>query len=192
LHRATAFWLSIQSGYYDFTQKAKDAEAIRSLTKQDIIDFHKQYLDPSSPTRAKVSLMMRSQHIPVPPEALVSLSAELEKRGITPDPEAFGKFMETKPDLPSLHKFSDAWLTEKKASEQDKTELLALIDAVQTRTPVGKGVKLVEDLDAFKATLTPGPYAEPIEDYKGALYLASTMAWGVDESCRRSDFSSKL
>lgn len=122
--------------------------------------------------------MMQSQHIPVPPEALASLSAELEKRGIAPDPEAFGAFMETKPDLPALRTFSEDYLTEKHASDKDKADLLAMIDAVRVQTPLGEGVNLVEDLDAFKKNLVPGPHAEPIQDYKGALGLTANLSEG--------------
>ncbi|KAI5279282.1 Insulinase (Peptidase M16), partial [Ascosphaera aggregata] len=51
-------WSHIGSEYYDFLQHEEDAEQVRFLTKQSMIDFYRQYIDPASSSRAKVSIHM--------------------------------------------------------------------------------------------------------------------------------------
>ncbi|KAI5302635.1 Insulinase (Peptidase M16), partial [Ascosphaera pollenicola] len=52
------FWTHIGSEYYDFLQHEEDAAHVRALTKQAMIDFYRQYIDPASNTRAKLSIHM--------------------------------------------------------------------------------------------------------------------------------------
>ncbi|PGH09771.1 insulysin [Blastomyces parvus] len=55
------FWSHIGSEYYDFTQHDTDAEKVSKLTKEDMIGFYRQYIDPESPTRAKLSIHLNAQ-----------------------------------------------------------------------------------------------------------------------------------
>lgn len=55
------FWSHIGSEYFDFTQHEKDAESLETLTKQEMIDFYRQYIDPQSPSRAKLSVHLKAQ-----------------------------------------------------------------------------------------------------------------------------------
>jgi len=55
------FWSHIDSGYFDFVQHETDAEAIESLSKSEMVDFFQQYIDPRSPSRAKLSVHMKAQ-----------------------------------------------------------------------------------------------------------------------------------
>jgi insulysin len=55
------FWLHISSEYYDFLQHETDAAAIRNLTKADMVEFFKRYIDPLSPSRAKLSIYLNAQ-----------------------------------------------------------------------------------------------------------------------------------
>ncbi|KAM5441709.1 metalloprotease [Microsporum ferrugineum] len=68
------FWSHIGSEYFDFTQHEVDAAALDELTKDDIIAFYRQYIDPNSPTRAKLSVHMKAQ-------ASASLVASAEQKG---------------------------------------------------------------------------------------------------------------
>ncbi|KAK2749559.1 Insulinase (Peptidase M16) [Onygenales sp. PD_40] len=55
------YWSHIGSEYFDFVQHEKDAETLDTLTKSDMIEFYRQYIDPQSPTRAKLSIYMNAQ-----------------------------------------------------------------------------------------------------------------------------------
>ncbi|KKZ60738.1 insulysin [[Emmonsia] crescens] len=55
------YWSHIGSEYFDFAQHETDAETVAALTKADIVEFYRQYIDPQSPTRAKISVHMNAQ-----------------------------------------------------------------------------------------------------------------------------------
>jgi insulysin len=55
------FWTHIGSEYFNFLQHEIDAAAVRALTKPDIVAFYRQYIDPSSASRAKISIHLNAQ-----------------------------------------------------------------------------------------------------------------------------------
>ncbi|WEW56245.1 metalloprotease [Emydomyces testavorans] len=55
------YWAHIGSEYYDFLQHETDAEAVRPLTKAEIMAFYREYIDPQSPSRAKLAVHMKAQ-----------------------------------------------------------------------------------------------------------------------------------
>ncbi|KAJ9302927.1 hypothetical protein DTO271G3_301 [Paecilomyces variotii] len=90
------YWSHIGSEYFDFLQNEVDAARVRGLSKQEMIEFYRQYIDPQSPTRAKVSIHLNAQAGEAAknadPQELKSkfislLGAQLEAAGFTADPE---------------------------------------------------------------------------------------------------------
>ncbi|KAJ9144507.1 putative Metalloprotease [Pleurostoma richardsiae] len=62
LEQETArFWTHITSEMFDFEQVHRDVENLEPLTKNDILEFFNQYIDPSSPTRVKLSVHLIAQ-----------------------------------------------------------------------------------------------------------------------------------
>jgi insulysin len=55
------FWSHIATGYFDFLQREIDAATIETLRKPDMIDFYRQYIDPASEMRAKLSVHLNAQ-----------------------------------------------------------------------------------------------------------------------------------
>lgn len=55
------FWMHVSSEYYDFLQHETDVAALKDLTKEDMLQFFQQYIDPSSPTRGKLSIYLTAQ-----------------------------------------------------------------------------------------------------------------------------------
>ena len=51
-------WGHISNEYFDFQQKERDVEHIKPLAKSDLIQFFKDYIHPTSPHRAKLSVHM--------------------------------------------------------------------------------------------------------------------------------------
>ena len=65
LHQETSrLWAYISSEYYDFWQRDKEAEHIRSLSKSAMIEFFNHYIHPTSQNRAKLSIHMVAQATP--------------------------------------------------------------------------------------------------------------------------------
>ncbi|KAK5085689.1 metalloprotease [Lithohypha guttulata] len=56
-------WNYIAGEAYNFFQIDTDVESIRKLSKQDMQDFFHQFIDPQSPTRAKLSVHLVAQKV---------------------------------------------------------------------------------------------------------------------------------
>ncbi|CAG8885895.1 unnamed protein product [Penicillium nalgiovense] len=55
------YWSHVGSEYFDFLQHETDAANVRTLTKADLVAFYRQYIDPSSATRAKLAIHMNAK-----------------------------------------------------------------------------------------------------------------------------------
>lgn len=56
------FWNSINDGYYDFRQKAKDAQELDTITKEEFLAFFNDYFDVETGTKSsKLSVYLKSQ-----------------------------------------------------------------------------------------------------------------------------------
>lgn len=55
------FWHHISSEFYHFDQVDDDVEHLRALTKEDMVTFFDNYIDPSSSLRAKISVHLEAQ-----------------------------------------------------------------------------------------------------------------------------------
>jgi len=58
---STRFWTHISVEYLDFSQNENDVAHLRPLTKEDLISFFNQYIEPTSSARAKLSVHMTAQ-----------------------------------------------------------------------------------------------------------------------------------
>lgn len=54
-------WAYVSGEYLNFYQVEHDVAAIRQLTKDDIAQFYAHYIDPESPSRAKLSIHLNAQ-----------------------------------------------------------------------------------------------------------------------------------
>lgn len=75
----TRFWVHIGSEYYHFLQVEDDVAHIKPLTKQDLVDFFKYYIHPTSPHRAKLAVHMVAQSSPKTLKGTMSDSEQKEK-----------------------------------------------------------------------------------------------------------------
>jgi insulysin len=87
----------IGSEYFDFLQHETDAANVRTLSKADLAAFYRQYIDPSSTTRAKLAIHLNAQAgaqddaKPSKQRAslVTALNKQLETAGITIDASRF-------------------------------------------------------------------------------------------------------
>ncbi|KAI4209130.1 MAG: hypothetical protein LQ351_007911 [Letrouitia transgressa] len=73
------FWSHISSEYFDFLQNEHDANYIRPLVKNDLMEFFNQYIHPTSPTRAKLAIHMVAQSSPKAVAGSISAVEQKEK-----------------------------------------------------------------------------------------------------------------
>lgn len=69
------YWTHIKAGYYAFEQRFADAQLIRQITKESMLDFYREYIHPQSTHRAKCSTQIKSQRVPVPNDILLKVSS---------------------------------------------------------------------------------------------------------------------
>ena len=55
------FWGAISSEYYDFLDVDEDVKHLKPITKNEMIDFYNHYINPTSPTRSKLSIHLIAQ-----------------------------------------------------------------------------------------------------------------------------------
>ncbi|KAI2612887.1 LuxS/MPP-like metallohydrolase [Hypoxylon fragiforme] len=56
-------WAQISNEYYDFESAQRDAAQVKKLTKAEVIEFYSTYINPTSPTRAKLVVQLIAQAI---------------------------------------------------------------------------------------------------------------------------------
>ncbi|KAI1168102.1 peptidase M16 inactive domain-containing protein [Nemania serpens] len=72
-------WAQISNEYYDFEAAQHDAARVEKLTKAEMVDFYKTFIDPTSPTRAKLVVQLIAQGVSSKPE-----EADAKKDEVTP------------------------------------------------------------------------------------------------------------
>ena len=91
---ASRFWAHIGSEYFDFTQNETDAATVRTLSRADMVQFYKQFIDPGSLTRGKLAVHLNAQTSPHPhatgveerkSQLVLALAKQLETAGIAVD-----------------------------------------------------------------------------------------------------------
>ena len=76
---STRFWSHISNEYLDFLSREHDVSYLKPLTKSDLIDFFKHYINPTSPSRAKLSVHMIAQSSPKEVAGNISPAEQKEK-----------------------------------------------------------------------------------------------------------------
>lgn len=76
---SSRFWGYIGTEYFNFNQVEVDVANLRSLTKQDLVEFFRHYIDPASPHRAKLSVHMIAQTSPKEVAGNMSAAEQNEK-----------------------------------------------------------------------------------------------------------------
>ena len=76
---STRFWSHISNEYLDFLSREHDVSYLKPLTKSDLIDFFQHYINPTSPSRAKLSVHMIAQSSPKEVAGNMSPAEQKEK-----------------------------------------------------------------------------------------------------------------
>ncbi|KAI1982444.1 metalloprotease [Ophidiomyces ophidiicola] len=167
------YWAHIGSEYYDFLQHETDAEAVKPLTKADIIEFYREFIDPESHSRAKLAVHMKAQATaesvsPVPQKDAVieGINKFLKSAGIDVETEkmklAFESVTISKENIGTITETMKSFLTTEMGLVEE--QVLSLIE---------RGTQVLEGLfsgDNANATLTNGegdPKAAPANGVNG-------------------------
>ena len=195
LHQESGrLWSYIGSGYYDFLQRDKDVEHIKSLTKSEMIDFFNHYVQPTSPSRAKVAIHLMAQATPKSVAGKMTSAEQKEKfvlllgkyltaMGINADAEKLDAHFQSvnvaSGNLQDIIKSLAAYLKEDAQVPEDQTsKVIEQGQQLLSTILPSLGIELKQETDV-DAELPPAPlvkettYIENVRDYKSALEVSA-------------------
>ncbi|GAA5969986.1 hypothetical protein JCM11641_000219 [Rhodosporidiobolus odoratus] len=160
------YWQEIETGELDFFGRERQAALLRQLDKTAILAFFNRYISPSSPSRTKLAILLRSQRLqPTTLESFVStVSTAYPSEAEAADSLATGK-----PTLPQVEAFVAALSNE--ASNEIAEEVSIELEKLRGLPKLPDGVRELaeEDIDTFRASLTRGEPYKPRETYEEDL-----------------------
>ncbi|PPQ98811.1 hypothetical protein CVT24_003365 [Panaeolus cyanescens] len=152
----------INNGQWDFMRNERSAAVLKTLKKQDVVDLFLSNVHPSSVTRAKLSVHMKSLK-PVGQSVSTAASQAFEDlvRSSLPEIDARGWRNAVDGEEPSLMDFGQYWMKVLN-SDAGKLVLMQLPALLEKYPSPGQeadarkpGVTYIEDIKAFRAGLKP-------------------------------------
>ncbi|KAH9950182.1 insulin-degrading enzyme [Amylocystis lapponica] len=172
-------WRQIRSGYLDFLRCDNDADLVKTITKEDVISMFLSRIHPSSSSRAKLSVHLRSQKPPaqkISNSAMEAFESLVTARGITVDGQRWRSEL-TGNGEPLVSHFERYWQAtlagEPAVTPEVGKEIMASLPALLEQHPApteskGKikdGVVFIEDPKAFRASLKVSALPKPLVDW---------------------------
>ncbi|KDQ33027.1 hypothetical protein PLEOSDRAFT_1032530 [Pleurotus ostreatus PC15] len=176
---ASRYLTQIQTGHLDFLRNEADAKLLQEVTKKDVLTLFLTYVHPSSPSRAKLSVHMRSQK-PRPPKishaAAQAFEVLAQSAGISPEDAQSWKDTLGEEDGPiSSADFTKYWVgvfgkLAAPLPQEKIQELVTQMQALAKKYPVEgededqprPGVTYFEDASSFKSSLQVAPDPGPM------------------------------
>ncbi|GAA5854680.1 hypothetical protein JCM5353_000824 [Sporobolomyces roseus] len=158
---SSRYWSQIETGELDFSHRQREADLIRNITKPSLISFFDTFVNPTSPSRAKLSILMRSQRYqPATLKPLCDIiSAEL------PDlKEEMDAFAESKPTLAQVEEF-----VKSKSINHDKVS--QELQKLRQPATLKEGVRELQkgEIEGFRAGLEKAEGYKAVCDYSEDL-----------------------
>ncbi|KAK4053128.1 metalloprotease [Microbotryomycetes sp. JL201] len=145
----------------------REAALVSDLAKQDIVDFFRRYIHPSSNRRAKLSILMRSQRMQ--PDALASLIESIGQAGLEDEAVAGLKdsLLKAKPTVAQAKAFVDQAFRDSHMPDHVRQEL----DRLETVPALPSDVKEIheQEIESFRHQLELGPPVEAVGDFRTDL-----------------------
>lgn len=172
------FWSHVESGYLDFARREHDTALLSSITKEDVLAMFKEFIDPISTTRSKLSVHMRPQKTPaikLSSQAAQSFLASLRNASVIVDEDEYNSLCADEPPAATVRSHWENTFREQQNKEA--ASLLAEFDThVRTHPAVGQGsielspsAVFITDGAAFKDTLAlsgPAKPVKPVENFE--------------------------
>ena len=163
----------------DFILGSKDVKILQTITKSDILDLFLTRIHPSSPTRSKLSIHCLSQK-PRPKQistaAGQAIASLARAAGVVVDDADWQEELGSDP-ASSIADFEKYWkdvLVEPTVKLAVAQQILAEIPSLAEKYPAEGDIEdsvkrpdvtYIDDLKAFRATLTKSDTPEPLENW---------------------------
>ncbi|KZP01147.1 hypothetical protein CALVIDRAFT_475281 [Calocera viscosa TUFC12733] len=176
---AHRFLGTIHSGYMDFMRRFIDAEETRKLTKQDVTDFFMEQIHHASPTRAKLSVHMRSQHKrgAVPKftvDAAKALLPTLKEHKLPIQEDQYFALSAPEPPLSAVTEFMQGFLASVQMPQDVVDKVMTALNkaandhpakaaAADDNVTLSANAVIIEDVPTFQAGLLQCKAAVPVQ-----------------------------
>ena len=188
------FWHHISSEYFDFQQVDEDVAQIKELTQAQMLDFFKEYIHPTSPSRSKLSIHMIAQSSPkaignsmsleMQKEKVVSLlSKYLTSVGVDVDAEKLtGRFATVNVaggDQKGIINAVSLYLQDMETTQDKAGQVTAQTQQLLGTVLPSLGVEVQPDMADGAAELPPAPtvkattFINDVHDYKASLAVSA-------------------
>ncbi|KAK4053747.1 metalloprotease [Microbotryomycetes sp. JL201] len=168
------FWLHIHAGWYDFEQRAREIDIIKSLSKDDIVKFFRQYFLGTS-DHAVRRLTVYLDSLRLQPEQLAALGTVIQQTGLPIDEQQVQQFAASRPTLDEVQKFATTALEQAGKSSDEIQAFMKQIEQVLAEPSSDKSVGLAADVtvirDAaeYRSKAERAPYATPVAEYSDLI-----------------------
>ncbi|GAA5915532.1 hypothetical protein JCM5296_001752 [Sporobolomyces johnsonii] len=160
---SSSLWLNIHCGWYDFEQRWRDAELVKTLTKSDMVDFFRTYFFDSPAHRIRrVSIHVDSQRLT--PEQCATLGPVIASMDVPVDPAQMTQLATSRPTTEQAKAFAEKHLRAHGKGDEEVQKLQEEIEKLRAK-PVPEGYELIEDQDEWRAKQERAPHALPVKEY---------------------------
>ncbi|KAK4058930.1 metalloprotease [Microbotryomycetes sp. JL221] len=167
------FWLHIHSGWYDFEQRTREIDIIKSLTLQDMVEFFEKHFFGSieQPIRR---LTVYLDSLRLQPETLIKIANLVQQEfdfGV--DEESFKQFVQTRPTIDQVKRFVKQSFEKNDQVNQQQVEIVlnkieqCLIESQQHG--LAQDVELIQDVTEYRRKAERAPYATPVAEYSDLI-----------------------
>ncbi|WVQ66403.1 uncharacterized protein L199_004583 [Kwoniella botswanensis] len=172
------FWGRVKDRYYEFNKREKDVEALKTITKSDILSLYSKHITTNSNDRSKLSVHLKSQYKGIKFDASSAgpLIENFMKAGITVDQSSIAQLLATNPTLEVVKQFAIGVIDNaSNVDDEAKKTLKGVVDNLkgsEDKQVEGQeeGVResnvYIKDILQFKAGLIPSKAAVPVEPIK--------------------------
>ncbi|GAA5876509.1 hypothetical protein JCM8547_009411 [Rhodosporidiobolus lusitaniae] len=169
---SSAMWTHIHANWYDFEQRYRDAELVKTLTKQDLVDFFERYFfgSPSHPIR-RLSVHVTSRKLQ--PTALASLAPHIAALNVPLDPAQLQQFAATRPTVDQAKAFAEQFLRAAGKGDEEVEGIKREIEKLGGEQEVPEGYTLIGDREQWKKEREVAPPAESVEEFAHLIQSSS-------------------
>ena len=165
VYETMGYWMHIFSGYYDFERKAKDADRIEKLSKEDMLAFFEARISPNSQERAKISVHMQSQHAS---KATVDIAREAIKAAGAEESEVLKAALDAQPSL-LADKLIETLKAELGKAGLDSAAVEEKIRESHAPSSIGEKKEIFTDGQEIRKRMKLGAPSSPTDEYKEIL-----------------------
>ncbi|KAM0792238.1 hypothetical protein ACM66B_004933 [Microbotryomycetes sp. NB124-2] len=166
------YWLHIHAGWYDFEQRTREVDIIKSLTKSDIVQFFRRHFLGTS-EHAIRRLTVYLDCLRLQPEQLAALGQVVQQLGIPVDEQQMQQFAASRPTIEEVEKFAKTALERAGKSDEEVESLVKqvrdVLNEATKRGVVPEGVTLIRDTAEYRNKAERAPYATPVAEYSDLI-----------------------